>query len=81
MMKKVGQYMQALTGAYRYAMQEVFTISVVDEIKNDNSSNTEENNDDENSINEIQSEEFINDEEIQSMQQEDLDKLLYSREN
>lgn len=66
----------ALTGAYRYAMQEVFAISVVDEIKNDNSSDTEENNDDENSINEIQSEEFINDEEIQSMQPEDLDKLF-----
>lgn len=30
----------ALTGAYRYAMQEVFAIPVVDEIKNDNSSDT-----------------------------------------
>ncbi len=66
----------ALTGAYRYAMQEVFAIPVVDEIKNDNSSDTEESNDDENSINEPQREEFINDGEIQSMQIEDLDKLF-----
>lgn len=66
----------ALTGAYRYAMQEVFAIPVVDEIKNDNSSDTEENNDDENGIDEPQSEEFINDGEIQSMQIEDLDKLF-----
>lgn len=66
----------ALTGAYRYAMQEVFAIPVIDEIKNDNSSDTEENNDDENNINEPQSEEFINDGEIQSMQPEDLDKLF-----
>lgn len=66
----------ALTGAYRYAMQEVFAIPVVDEIKNDNSSDTEENNDDENGIDEPQSEEFINDGEIQSMQPEDLDKLF-----
>lgn len=66
----------ALTGAYRYAMQEVFAIPVVDEIKNDNSSDTEENNDEENSIDEPQSEEFVDDGEIQSMQPEDLDKLF-----
>ncbi len=66
----------ALTGAYRYAMQEVFAIPVVDEIKNDNSSDTEENNEEKNNIDESQSEEFINDGEIQSMQPEDLDKLF-----
>ena len=57
-------------------MQEVFAIPVVDEIKNDNSSDTEENNEEKNNIDESQSEEFINDGEIQSMQPEDLDKLF-----
>lgn len=58
-------------------MQEVFAIPVVDEIKNDNSSDTEDsNNIDENNVDESQNEEFINDEEIQSIQPEDLDKLF-----
>lgn len=57
-------------------MQEVFAIPVVDEIKNDNSSGADDNNDDENNIDELQNGEFINDEEIQSIQPEDLDKLF-----
>lgn len=67
----------ALTGAYRYAMQEVFAIPVVDEIKNDNSSDTEDsNNSDGDGIIEPQTEEFINDEGLQSIQPEDLDNLF-----
>lgn len=59
-------------------MQEVFAIPVVDEIKSDNSSDAEDdnNNDDENNIDELQNGEFINDEDIQSIQPEDLDKLF-----
>lgn len=69
----------ALTGAYRYAMQEVFAIPVVDEIKNDDSSDTQENSDDDNGINEIQNEEFINDREIQNIQPEDLEQLFIAK--
>lgn len=69
----------ALTGAYRYAMQEVFAIPVVDEIKNDDSSDTQENSDDDNAINEIQNEEFINDREIQNIQPEDLEQLFIAK--
>lgn len=59
-------------------MQEVFAIPVIDEIKNDNSdSNAEEDeNSDENSVNEIQDNGFIEDEEIQNIEPEDLDKLF-----
>lgn len=69
----------ALTGAYRYAMQEVFAIPIVNEIKNDDSSDTQENSDDDNGINEIQNEEFINDREIQNIQPEDLEQLFIAK--
>ena len=58
-------------------MQEVFAIPVVDEIKNDNSSGADDNkHDDDNNLDELQKGEFINDEDIQSIQPEDLDKLF-----
>lgn len=51
----------ALTGAYRYAMQEVFAIPIVDEIRNDNSNNgeTEEQETDVDDVNNIQEDGFI----------------------
>lgn len=68
----------ALTGAYRYAMQEVFAIPVVDEIKND-SNNTENNKENENQESDEYNDpnnEFIDDVEIQDIETEDLDKLF-----
>ena len=51
----------ALTGAYRYAMQEVFAIPIVDEIRNDNSNNskTEEQETTIEDVNNIQEDGFI----------------------
>lgn len=48
----------AITGAYRYAMQEVFAIPIVDEIKDDSSDsdNTENNNNAQESENELSEE-------------------------
>lgn len=60
----------ALTGAYRYAMQEVFAIPIVDEIKNDSS---DEKNEEEININEqIEDEEL----DINEISPADLDSLF-----
>lgn len=67
----------ALTGAYRYAMQEVFAIPVVDEIKNDDSNKNEDSNEiQENNKDDNETNEFIDEVEIQDIETEDLDKLF-----
>lgn len=75
----------ALTGAYRYAMQEMFAIPVIDEIKNDKENSFEDNSEnrkqqEENITNDVQNDGFIGDVDIQNMDTEDLDKLFASKE-
>ena len=71
----------ALTGAYRYAMQEVFAIPVIDEIKNDKENGSKDSEQqEENSANDVQNDGFIGDVDIQNMDTEDLDKLFASKE-
>ncbi len=71
----------ALTGAYRYAMQEVFAIPVIDEIKNDKENGSKDSEQqEENSANDVQNEKFISDDDIQNMDTDDLDKLFEAKE-
>lgn len=71
----------AFTGAYRYAMQEVFAIPVIDEIKNDKENGSKDNEQkEENSANDVQNDEFISDDDIQNMDTDDLDKLFEAKE-
>ena len=68
----------ALTGAYRYAMQQVSAIPIIDEIRNDNSKNEEEENSE---IEDISEDGFIEAEiqdEITDVNIEDIDKLFTS---
>ena len=68
----------ALTGAYRYAIQQVFAIPIVDEIRNDNSKNEDEENSE---IEDISEDGFIEPEiqdEITDVNIEDIDKLFTS---
>ena len=66
----------ALTGAYRYAMQEVFAIPIVDEITNDDNSKKEEKTEN----NEISSDNIQEDSEnsksIEDIDENDLDNLF-----
>lgn len=72
----------ALTGAYRYAMQEVFAIPIVDEIRNDSSkNNNEEKIAEDVNIDDLNEDGFIepeNTEEITDVNIEDIDKLFTS---
>ena len=71
----------ALTGAYRYAMQEVFAIPVIDEIKNDKENGSKDSEQqEEKSANDVQNDEFISDEDIQNIDTDDLDKLFEAKE-
>lgn len=66
----------ALTGAYRYAMQEVFAIPIVDEIRNDNSSEEDKEEQEETSNTEnIENIEVANEEDM-NIDVDDLDKLF-----
>ncbi len=65
----------ALTGAYRYAMQEVFAIPVVDEIRND-SNHLESSQEQDNNLNNNDIKEEHDD--IDNISQDDIDKLFYS---
>lgn len=68
----------ALTGAYRYAMQQVLAIPIVDEIRNDNSKNEDEENSE---IEDISEDGFTEPEiqdEITDVNIEDIDKLFTS---
>ena len=67
----------ALTGAYRYAMQEVFAIPIVDEIKDNNTDNESDNNLN-SEVNENQENNNLENEDIDNMSQDDIDKLFYS---
>lgn len=67
--KKGKSVYAALTGAYRYAMQQAFAIPVVDEIRNDDN----KSKDDENSVS-IENEDNI----INNVDITDLDKLFSS---
>lgn len=71
----------ALTGAYRYAMQEVFAIPIVEETKNintdsDNEKSEEVSNEE---INENQENNNLDSENIDNMSADDIDKLFYSQ--
>lgn len=72
----------ALTGAYRYAMQEVFAIPIVDEIRNDSSKNNNEQiEDNSNDIEVLNEDGFIDSnkpEDIPEVDIEDIDKLFTS---
>lgn len=72
----------ALTGAYRYAMQEVFAIPIVDEVRNDNSKNNNDEINQENNVDDVLNEDgFIDNEtpvDIPEVNIEDIDKLFTS---
>lgn len=66
----------ALTGAYRYAMQEVFAIPIVDEIKSDDKDNIKEQ-EDTNTIDNTENIQVTVEEEM-NINIEDLDQLFSS---
>ena len=66
----------ALTGAYRYAMQQSFAIPIIDEIKNDGSegkSNTDENNEEQEDSDNIEIEE---DKDIKGVTMDNIEELF-----
>lgn len=65
----------ALTGAYRYAMQEVFAIPIVDEIRNDNS---KQDGNEEQDTDEPASEYVDTENNVEDMGVDDLDALFGS---
>jgi len=69
----------ALTGAYRYVMQQCFAINIVDEIKNNGSDPKDEeneNNEEEHIESEVTIQETNNEVPIDEMSMEDLDALF-----
>ena len=72
----------ALTGAYRYAMQEVFAIPIVDEIKNINADSDNQDSECDDSSEEIidnPENNNLENEMIDNMSPDDIDKLFYSK--